>query len=178
MSAARSISTHWLLLMALGWLMSCSHSHTQTAANQGPVLPPDFSQDVQMLVESLSPHESIWPQKVPGAESFAHKVRWQHETLFSIALWYTGSGQNWKRLAQANPNIKPKRLHIGDTILIPEELLKTRRRMPPKDLKPAPQLVKPPPQPEKVTLYGPIENNGPAPDSNKNDLPVPLETID
>jgi hypothetical protein len=57
-------------------------------------------------------------------------VRWQGETLSSIADWYTTSWQNWEALARANPNVDPKRIEIGDRIRIPEILLKTRKPMP------------------------------------------------
>jgi hypothetical protein len=57
-------------------------------------------------------------------------VRWQNETLSFIAEWYTASWQNWGVLAKANPDLNPKRIKIGDTIRIPEALLKTRTPMP------------------------------------------------
>jgi hypothetical protein len=57
-------------------------------------------------------------------------VRWQGETLSSIADWYTASWQNWEAIASANPEIDPKRIEIDDRILIPEALLKTRKPMP------------------------------------------------
>jgi hypothetical protein len=47
-----------------------------------------------------------------------------------IAGWYTGDIENWKTLAQANPNIDPARIFVGNKILIPEDLLKTREPMP------------------------------------------------
>jgi len=62
--------------------------------------------------------------------TYVHVVRWQGETLSSIADWYTASWQNWEALVRANPQVDPKRIEIGDRIRIPETLLKTRKPMP------------------------------------------------
>jgi LysM repeat protein len=68
------------------------------------------------------------PPPVPA--HYEHKVRWSGESLSIIAKWYTGSMENWKALAKANPKINPGRIHKGQKILIPENLLKTREPMP------------------------------------------------
>jgi len=184
MSAVRSIIGRWFIAMVSGWLMSCSGS--RSTVHEEPVLPPNFSLAVEKVVHSLSHHESIWPETLPGVSLFDHKVKWQRETLYSIALWYTGSGENWKRLARANPTINPQRIHIGDTIQIPEDLLIKRRAMPSDFLKPKTLSKRTSPQKpsapsinaDEITLYGPIGNDAPAPDTKKSDLPVPLETLD
>jgi hypothetical protein len=61
---------------------------------------------------------------------YVHVVRWQGETLSSIAAWYTASWQNWTIIAAANPEIDPEQIEIDDQIRIPETLLKTRKPMP------------------------------------------------
>ncbi len=58
-----------------------------------------------------------------------HTVTWGDENLQVIAKWYTGSETNWKEIANANPNILPSLLSVGDRILIPSALLKTRAAM-------------------------------------------------
>jgi hypothetical protein len=58
-----------------------------------------------------------------------HTVTWEQETLQVIAKWYTGDEQNWKEIANANPNILPAQLNQGDRILIPPALVKTRAAM-------------------------------------------------
>jgi len=184
MSATRTALARWCLVMVSGWLMSCGAS--RSTLHKEPVLPPDFSLAIEKVVQGFSQHESIWPETVPDAPIFAHKVKWSRETLFSIAHWYTGSGENWKQLAAINPNIKPNQIHIGDIIQIPEDLLKRRKAMPSDFLKPktspkrtsAPQTPTPSINADETTLYGPIGNDAPPPDTKKNDLPVPLETID
>ena len=66
-------------------------------------------------------------QKMPV---FVHKVRWSGEPLSIIAKWYTGKFDHWRSLAKANPKLNPKRIYIGKRIVIPEDLLKTRKPMP------------------------------------------------
>jgi LysM repeat protein len=97
---------------------------------------------------------------------YGHTVRWTGESLSIIAKWYTGSSENWKGLAKANPKINPSRIYIGQKIRIPENLLKTREPMPqsfvasfgPKKKKSSPpsEPATPPPSDEKEpTLFGP-----------------------
>ncbi len=61
---------------------------------------------------------------------FTHTIRFSGETVSIIAGWYTGDIENWKVLAEANPQIDPKRVFVGNKILIPEDMLKTRELMP------------------------------------------------
>ena len=63
---------------------------------------------------------------------FKHTVRWSGESLSLIAKWYTGSFQNWKKLAKANPRLKPNYIKLGDVIWIPPRLLITRKSLPQK----------------------------------------------
>ncbi len=59
-----------------------------------------------------------------------HKVRYPGESLSVIAEWYTGDVENWSYLAKANPKLDPDRITIGTTVLIPENLLHTKKAMP------------------------------------------------
>jgi len=77
-----------------------------------------------------SPPAPVEAEPKPKEAHFAHTVRWSGETVSIIAGWYTGDIENWKALAQANPNINPNRIFEGNRILIPESLLKTREPMP------------------------------------------------
>jgi hypothetical protein len=132
------------------------------------------------------------PQPVP--QYFTYTVRHLGETLFSIARWYTGEGANWKQLARVNPGLDFLRIHVGDTIFIPEALLITRQPMPKSTLpihsagRPKVHAVLPKvqavhgPKPESVkskpaaapALFGPIES---APDT-EGTLPQPLQRLD
>ena len=106
---------------------------------------------------------------------FIRIVKWPNESLSINAAWYTGQIDNWKILVEANPELDPNRMRIGDKVRIPEELLKTREPMPqefveslvpkPKPVKkaappekkePTPAGAPPPPPPEPdIKLYGP-----------------------
>lgn len=67
-----------------------------------------------------------------GQEYFKHTVRWQGESLSLIARWYTGSSNNWRMLARANPNLNPNRIKSGNCIFIPPGALITRNPLPQK----------------------------------------------
>jgi hypothetical protein len=60
---------------------------------------------------------------------FAHAVTRPDEKFSAIARWYTGNAENRKAIAQANPDIDPNFLLVGDEIYIPSSLLKTRKSM-------------------------------------------------
>lgn len=116
-----------------------------------------------------------------------HEVKWNRETLYTIALWYTGAGNNWRRLKAENPQINPRRMPIGELVRIPEVLLIRRRPMPVDFLtslpsqKPKPVPQKPPQPPEPLVvppLYGPVGDDPPSKLNEGNELPVPLETLD
>ncbi len=63
---------------------------------------------------------------------YIHRVRWPGESLSLISSWYTGSHKNWRKLAKANPRLKPNRIKGGDVVCIPPALLKTRVPLPEK----------------------------------------------
>lgn len=58
-----------------------------------------------------------------------HKVRFPGESVSIIAGWYTGEIDNWKVLAEVNPDINPNVINEGMKINIPESMLKTREPM-------------------------------------------------
>ena len=82
--------------------------------------------------------ESVPPPSPPPVPSgpaekvayFTHTVRFSGESISIIAAWYTGDLENWKTLAPVNTKIDPNRIFIGNKVLIPENLLKTREPMP------------------------------------------------
>lgn len=185
------------LILMSAWLVNCSQ--TKSVAHEEPTLPrtapqkseppdePQLPQDeISQLQDDDAPVDTT-PSPSPEAAPLVHEVKWPGETLYSIALWYTGSGMNWKRLAEANPTVRPRRIRIGDSIRIPAELLKTHQPLPFDFLRPISSRKKPPPprQPvqrskkEAVSLYGPVDN-GPAAKqgAEKNSLPLPLEPLE
>jgi hypothetical protein len=174
------------MIAALSGITSCGGTYTAAREKSAPAAVSDrFSQE---KLNSLLRQDNIETQPSSKVNLWPHKVHHRRETLFTIALWYTGSGSNWTRLVQANPKIDPRRIQVGDTILIPEELLKTRRLMPagfPKTKNKRPQIqkpqlkdIRPPAANQEATLFGPIENDIRPVEPGKNELPVPLEPLD
>lgn len=60
---------------------------------------------------------------VVGPLYVQHKVTRSGETLSSIAAAYTGKSQNWTKIRDANPQLKPNRLTLGAVVNIPAELV-------------------------------------------------------
>ena len=90
-------------------------------------LPEKNIPEIQSQQASL--HETI-QSSAADVDYLTHTIKWRGENLSIIARWYTGSSKNWMNLIEANPGIKPRRIEIGDSILIPEALLETRQPMP------------------------------------------------
>ena len=65
-------------------------------------------------------------------DCYRHTVRWPGESMSLIARWYTGSSNNWRKLARANPRLIPSRSKNGNVILVPPALMKTREPLPQK----------------------------------------------
>lgn len=70
-----------------------------------------------------------WKPVDPQSAPVVHQVQWPGETLEFIAKWYTGSTTNLEALADANPNINPGALAIGNKIFIPADLVRKRSAM-------------------------------------------------
>jgi len=96
---------------------------------------PPIEEEAQPLqISDTTPPIEEEAQPLQSSIPFVHTVRWPRETLSIIAKWYTGELENWKALVKANPKLKPNRIYIGNKILIPGDLLKTRKPMPRKFL--------------------------------------------
>ena len=63
------------------------------------------------------------PVQPVGRTYHMHRVTISGESLSIIAKWYTGDLKKWEQLADANPNLNPNRIDIGDEILIPEDMM-------------------------------------------------------
>ena len=137
--------------------------------------------ETEMAGEIFPQHlQSAQPLPALEPKYFTHTVRGTGETSIAIASWYTGNGNNWTRLAQANPDTAPQRIHIGDAIRIPEEIVTTRRQMP----RSTPSATvtgkkRPPPAPRPdVELFGPIETDSCAGQPENDGSTPALETLD
>ena len=72
--------------------------------------------------------EAAAKSKQQNPDSLVYRTQWSYETLSGIAEWYTEDPKNWKALAAANPKVRPNRIPEGTQILIPAELVKTKKR--------------------------------------------------
>jgi hypothetical protein len=104
------------------------------------------------------------PEEAKQSAFYVHTVRWPGESLSIISKWYTGSLDQWTRIAKANPSVDPKRIHVGMKIRVPKEIMTNTKPMPQDFVasfypEPAKGSDKPPPsaKPEakEPTLIGP-----------------------
>lgn len=129
------LSTIWLtrgllVLIIFSVLTGCTYQKTYSRGKlqKLPVPVPEKPETATVVPES--PSAVVSPSPIPVPNFYVHKVRWKGETLFIIAKWYTGSWENWKALANANPKLNPKLMRINETIFIPEDLMKAHKPMP------------------------------------------------
>ena len=94
----------------------------QEGASAVDALPPS-----SMMMEETAASET---GRLLNNDNFIHTVSLEGETLSIIAKWYTGELDNWKVLAEANPDIDPNRIFIGNEIAIPRELMITKDPLP------------------------------------------------
>ncbi len=115
---------------------------------------------------------------------YVHIIRRSGETLVAISRWYTGSADNWKRLVDANKGLNPRRVRVGDKILIPGELMITQETMPAdfmatkiqEDRASITSSSNKATESNQIELFGPIENNDAV--ENPGAVGLPLESIE
>lgn len=181
MEVTKVATVRWLLVMVILWPFGCSIFQPAEQEKVPPETPVP-----RTTKQALDSPQEVRPLPQAEVKYLNHKIKWRRENLSLIAHWYTGSAKNWVHLVEANPGIEPKRIKIGDTILIPEDLLKTRRPMPKKFLSSATDNKKEPPsasakQPDSsdnIDLFGPIDTEDQTSDADKGESPLPLETIE
>jgi LysM repeat protein len=107
------------------------YTNWKKIVNHNPEINPKrikIGQKVYIPVKMLRTREAL-PQKFAAQglkDYFVHTVQQPGESLSEISRWYTGDSSNWKAIAQANPDVDPKYLLVGNEIYIPSKLLKTR----------------------------------------------------
>lgn len=79
---------------------------------------------------SLKSKKDGWQPVIQKKTPVVHLVQYPKETLSIIAVWYTGDIKHLEYLINANPNINPDHLFLGNEIFIPEHLVKIRKSMP------------------------------------------------
>jgi hypothetical protein len=169
-----------LLLVAL--LSHCVSIPKPPEPAPPPLQPaPSLPEPVPAPIPAEEPPLPLGPQQ----RFHVHEVRWPGETLSHIALWYTGSGNNWGKIAEANPGLTPKSINIGDKILIPQELLKVREPMSRDHIQSlaAPRQrasgtsLQPSNGPTREGLFGPVELLPPSAPPEEPELYGPIELL-
>jgi hypothetical protein len=193
MKAMRLEIVIWLFMFSNFLLFGCSYTPTSISGNKpapssAPIKidQPPLSQPEQIVPSPVSQPEQIVPPPEAKVKYFIHIIKYKGEDLTLIARWYTGSGKNWLRIVEVNPSIDHRRIQIGDSILIPESLLKTRQPMPISYVHRKVSKKKKQPVPsdnsisniKEVELFGPVDTDTQAGNININDSLPPLETID
>ena len=117
-------------LIGLIFCISCAAKVPVSKPETSPSSPREPASLSEQISPPLTPAPAAKGESPANKTYFTHAIRFGGETVSIIAGWYTGDIENWKALAEANPNIDPKRVLVGNKILIPEDLLKTREPMP------------------------------------------------
>ena len=171
-----------LMVLSFIWLHGCSKMKNIQPIDKPPPVPVPRKIEQPPEIKAEQEHQPATPE----VTYLVHTIRWPGENLIRISRWYTGSGNNWLLLAKANPSIDPRRIRIGDSILIPESLLKTRDPMPisyvsirseQKKESPA-SSSESPPGAENVELFGPIDTSLQTGGREITESSPTLETID
>lgn len=187
-----------LALFFIGFLACCANQHPPLQLVPGE---PPLSEEITAEPPVSEPLMPVKPKseaavvpntlpflEVPEIESpkplfYIHKVRWPEETLSHIAKWHTGTVKNWETIALANPGLDPKKIDIGDTISIPEDLLTSRKPMPHSFVRatvhkkslPSSSTRKISTPSESPKLFGPIESEPRTTETDSAKLFGPIE---
>lgn len=133
------------------------------------------------------PPEEQWGEEKNKGGFLEHKIKFPGETLGIIAAWYTGSATNYQKIEKANPGVKSTALHIGQTIKIPDQLVKQRKVLTKDFVSKARQAVVPKqaPAPKATEDKEPAENEksvekvtDTGPSTTEAPLQEPLEPSD
>lgn len=83
---------------------------------------------IQDVVQRLQTDPSAQGAEITPQGDLVHHVIYPGETLSIIARWYTHDRANSGRIARINDLKNPDHLEIGDSIIVPSYLLKTKTR--------------------------------------------------
>ena len=111
-------------------LWSCASSSKGASKPDKTVsTPPRETTGLPSATPPASPAAPVTQEGQTQVTYYIHTVKWHGETLSIIAGWYTDDVQNWKILTEANPDIDPKVVVVGQKINIPENIMTTRSPM-------------------------------------------------
>ncbi|MFO7555736.1 MAG: LysM peptidoglycan-binding domain-containing protein [Desulfobacterales bacterium] len=173
-----------LPLTLLCILIACTYQQPPLQPAPGEPPPPVETGPETPVAAPDTPTSEVPVQAPSGPRFYLHKVLWPGETLSHIATWYTGTITNWKAIAKVNPELDPSKIHVGDTISIPEDLLTSRNPMPHFFVRASiqkegvslssPRRASTPLESPK--LFGPLESESSSIEPDSPELFGPLET--
>lgn len=121
------------------------------------------------VTEALFTHDEPTPSGWRHRVTYADNSRDGGESLWRIAEWFTGTGQNWGHIARHNGLSGRTALRVGQTVLIPQRVLLAayRTESAPRPAPPPPALPPPAPPPP---LAAPIPVRQAAPQFSSGEL--------
>ncbi len=93
------------------------------------VVPPPSLSDAKPSLEEIIERYGKHPGEISSKGDLVHYVTYNGETLMMLARWYTLDESNAARIARMNGVTSPNSLSPGDTIIIPNYLLKNKFRL-------------------------------------------------
>lgn len=130
----KSIAERNVCLWTIGLVLVIMCAGCQTVGEkpeQPAATPSPVAKEPVPPVAPPPPAPAAAPAKPsPEVPYYVHTVKWRGESVSIIAGWYTGDIQNWRVLAEHNPDINPNRIFEGNKIRIPENMMKTKAPMP------------------------------------------------
>ncbi|MGI6525132.1 MAG: hypothetical protein ACOX2O_07585 [Bdellovibrionota bacterium] len=78
------------------------------------------------LIKKLQSRKNIPPAEITPKGDLVHNVVYEGETLSMIVRWYTHDLGNIGRVTRLNKLARPDHLRIGDSIIIPKYLIKSK----------------------------------------------------
>ncbi len=111
-----------VLIVSMGMAVGCQRkAKPELAAVPPPVEPvqvQDYApQPVQFEPVMQAPQPVVSPVAAPVAQG-SYTIQ-KNDTLWKIAERHYGNGQRWTDIAAANPGTNPKKLAVGQTIVLP-----------------------------------------------------------
>ena len=113
------------VLAATGWTVGCNTN--RSASSLPPIEPveqlPPLEDSDTTIAFGTGPGVPLDPDTAAiddsAAPSARHHTISRGETLWSVALLHYGNGQRWRDIQEANPGIEPRKLRIGQEIVVP-----------------------------------------------------------